>query len=97
MGAGIIAGRLLRRHPITWLGKVINILIWLLLFLLGVEVGGDDRIVEGIATLGAEAVGIATLGAEAVGIAFAGVAGSALLASGLWIGAGKRKKGGDTK
>ena len=87
LGAGIIAGRLLRRHPITWLGKVINILIWALLFLLGVEVGGDDRIVEGIATLGA----------EAVGIAFAGVAGSALLASGLWIWAGKRKKGGDTK
>ncbi len=85
MAGGIIAGRLLRRYKLTWLGKVINVFIWLLLFLLGVEVGGDDRIVEGIATLGVEAVAIAV----------AGVAGSALLASGLWIWAGKGKKGGN--
>ena len=36
---GVIVGYLLRRWRVTWIGKVTMALIWLLLFLLGVEVG----------------------------------------------------------
>ena len=82
MMAGIAAGRLLRHRRMSGLGKITNALIWVLLFLLGVEVGGDDRIVSGIADLGLEAVAISVVG----------VAGSALLASGLWAWS-KRRKG----
>lgn len=74
MAAGIAIGRLLRRHKLTHLGKVTNFLIWVLLFLLGVEVGGDERIIRGIASLGMEAIAVAA----------GGVAGSALLALLLW-------------
>lgn len=84
MIAGIAVGRLLRHRRLRYLGNVTNMLIWVLLFLLGVEVGSDERIVNGIATLGV----------EAVGVAIAGVAGSAALASGLWLWSKKRKEGG---
>lgn len=70
MASGIAIGWLLRRRKLTYLGKVTNFLIWVLLFLLGVEVGGDERIIRGIASLGLEAIAVAA----------GGVAGSALLA-----------------
>lgn len=84
MAGGILAGRLLRNHKLTFLSKLINLLIWILLFLLGVEVGGDERIVKGMATLGAEAIIVAV----------AGVIGSALLAWGLWKWVKSNKKEG---
>lgn len=84
MAAGILFGRLLRNRELKYLSKVINILIWLLLFLLGVEVGGDERIVKGITGLGV----------EALGISIAAVFGSALLAWGLWKWSACRRKGG---
>lgn len=84
MAAGIGAGYLLRRRPLRHLGKVISLLIWILLFLLGVEVGGDERIVKGIASLGL----------EAVVITFAGVCGCGVLALILWKLV-KGKKGGE--
>lgn len=84
MAAGIGAGYLLRRHPLRHLGKVISLLIWILLFLLGVEVGGDERIVRGIASLGL----------EAMLITFAGVCGCGVLALVLWKFV-KGKKGGE--
>ncbi len=74
MASGIAIGWLLRRRKLTHLGKVTNFLIWVLLFLLGVEVGGDERIIRGIASLGLEAIAVAA----------GGVAGSALLALFLW-------------
>lgn len=83
MVAGILTGRLLRHRRLRYLGNMTYILIWVLLFLLGVEVGSDERIVKGIATLGAEAILISV----------AGVAGSTLLASGLWQWSKKRKEG----
>lgn len=82
MMAGIAVGRLLRHRKLTYLPQVTNMFIWVLLFLLGVEVGGDERIVKGMASLGL----------EAAVLALAGVAGSALLASGLWKWAGHRKE-----
>ncbi len=74
MAGGILLGRIFRRRNLSYISKVINLLIWALLFLLGVEVGGNERIVNGIANLGA----------EALGISIAAVAGSILLAWGLW-------------
>lgn len=61
MAAGILAGWLLRRHKVRWTGKVTMVLIWLLLLILGVEVGSDRRIVESLPTLGVEAAVIAVL------------------------------------
>ena len=37
MASGILAGWLLRRRNLRLLGRIISVLIWLLLFLLGVE------------------------------------------------------------
>lgn len=82
MAAGILSGRILRNRNLSFLSKIINILIWTLLFLLGVEVGGDERIVKGIFNLGAEAVGISV----------AAVAGSTILAWSLWKWCGKTQK-----
>ena len=76
-------GWLLRGRFSKAVEKAINVLIWLLLFLLGVEVGGNERIVNGIATLGLEALLLAV----------AGCAGSALLAWALWRWSQRRKGG----
>ena len=82
MACGIGLGWLLRRRRLPLLGKVTNFFIWVLLFLLGVEVGGDERIVNGIASLGLEAAVIAA----------AGVAGSSVIALLLWKWSGKGGK-----
>ena len=52
MLGGMAIGFLLRHQEFSWINKVITSLIWVLLFLLGVEVGGNRQIVEGLATLG---------------------------------------------
>lgn len=74
MLTGMLAGYLLRRKRLTGIHKIITLLIWLLLFMLGNEVGGNEAIVKGLHTLGIEAA-ILTLAA---------VAGSTLCAWGLW-------------
>lgn len=74
MALGIAAGYLLRKSKLRYLGRVTMAIIWLLLFLLGIEAGGDDRIVRWIGTLGLEALAVSA----------AGVAGSSLLALLLW-------------
>lgn len=82
MASGILLGRFLRNRNLSLLSKTINVLIWMLLFLLGVEVGGDERIVKGIANLGAEAIVISA----------AAVAGSTIFAWVLWKWCGKTQK-----
>ena len=62
MLSGMLTGYLLRRLLFGRLGRVINALIWALLFLLGLEVGSNERIVSGLATLGLEALLIAVTG-----------------------------------
>lgn len=74
MLGGMLLGFLLRRRPMPWVQRVITVLIWLLLFLLGIEVGGNRWIVEGLATLGL----------EAVLLSLAGLAGSCCTAWALW-------------
>ncbi len=83
MLGGMGTGWMLRGRFTKDVGKAINVLIWLLLFLLGVEVGCNQRIIDGIATLGLEALLLAV----------AGCAGSALLAWVLWWWS-RRTKGG---
>ena len=82
MFCGIELGRLLRHRKLPWLGVATNVLIWLLLFLLGIEVGNDDRIIRGIASLGL----------EALVIALAGLAGGAVLSLLLWRYTSKNRK-----
>lgn len=81
MLSGMLIGFLFHRQEFSWIGKVITLLIWALLFLLGVEVGGNRQIVEGLATLGG----------EAFVITLACVLGSCVFAWGLWYLLYKRK------
>lgn len=85
MAAGIVAGYFLRRRPLKYLDNIMMVVIWLLLFLLGLQAGGDERIVSWIASLGF----------EALVVSLAGVAGSSLFAMLLWrfVRSG-RKSGG---
>ena len=74
MFCGMGVGWLLRGRLSTAVQRLIMVLIWLLLFLLGVEAGSNPRIVGSITTLGLEALLLAV----------AGIAGSAVLAWALW-------------
>lgn len=62
MASGILFGYLFRKQNRSWITKLITILIWLLLFLLGVDVGSNEMIMSGLHTLGLEAL-IITLAA----------------------------------
>jgi len=55
MLSGVAAGLLFRKHRMPWIQKIITVLIWLLLFSLGLEVGSDKRIIDGFFALGLEA------------------------------------------
>ena len=74
MLCGIGTGYLLRNKKMSIIGRIITVLIWVLLFLLGIEVGSNPRIVNGLQTLGLEAI-VLTLG---------GSIGSAIFALALW-------------
>ena len=67
-------GFLLRKKQYPGIHLLITALIWVLLFLLGIEVGSNRQIVEGLATLGI----------EAFTITFATVVGSCICAWILW-------------
>ena len=85
MFLGIGLGYLIRRQSLSWINKAITILIWLLLFLLGIEVGHNEQIIRSLPTLGL----------EAFAIAFVYVLGSCLAAWGLWkhVNSKKEEKG----
>jgi len=75
MLAGIALGYLLRRHKLRFIHRLTLVLIWLLLFLLGLEVGANETIVRQFGSLGLEALLLAT----------AGTLGSVLAAWALWL------------
>lgn len=54
--AGYIIGYLTRRHPVKKTPAIINALIWLLLLLMGWEVGSTPNLAESLSTLGKEAL-----------------------------------------
>ncbi len=80
---GILTGRLLRRRPLRALGSVITFIIWLLLFMLGTEVGGNEEVMRSLATLGVQALVLCT------GV----LAGSIACAWLLWRSIGGRRTG----
>lgn len=55
MIVGIAVGYLLRRWKIRFIHRLILTLIWLLLFLLGLEVGANETVVRQFDKLGFEA------------------------------------------
>ena len=75
MFAGIVAGYLFRKRKLHFIHRVILLLIWLLLFLLGLEVGTNEQVVRQFGNLGF----------EAFILAFAGTLGSVLFAGILWL------------
>jgi uncharacterized membrane protein YbjE (DUF340 family) len=82
MFLGGILGYLFRKKEVKFISKSIMTLICLLLLLLGVEVGKNPDIINGIATIGV----------EAFVITLAAVAGSSIMALILWRYIKRRKR-----
>lgn len=79
---GIVAGRLLAGRRLRFAPAVVTAIVWVLLFLLGIEVGGDPAVRRGAATLGRTAF-----------VLFAGsTAGSIAAAWALWRRLRRRTK-----
>ena len=83
MLTGMLLGYLLRKRDLKKVHPIITLLIWLLLFILGIEVGSNEEIIRGLHTIGYEAV-VLTLG---------GTLGSVIAAWALWRALYKRKGG----
>lgn len=81
MLAGILTGYSIKKK-IPFIGKAITVLIWVLLYILGTEVGSNKQITEGITSLGLDA---------AIITVFA-VIGSCIAAWALWYTLYKNKK-----
>lgn len=88
MLAGMLTGFLLRKRNLSFIHPAITMLIWALLFLLGIEVGSNEAIIRGLHTIGLEAV-VLTLG---------GTLGSVTAARLLWqaLTDGKKKRPSET-
>ncbi len=71
---GILAGRLTRRYPVRGSSQALTLLIWLLLFVLGIQAGSNDAVLRSLPTLGLEALALAV----------GGTLGSLILARWLW-------------
>lgn len=84
MLTGMLLGFLLRKQKLSGIHKVITVLIWLLLFLLGIDVGGNQKIINGLHTIGL----------EAIVITLAAVLGSVTATWALWYVLYKRNKEG---
>ena len=83
MAAGIASGWLLRRRSFKFINTLLIVLVWALLFFLGVEAGENQAVIDGIKDLGM----------EALLLVLAGTAGSIALAWVLWKLI-RRKEGG---
>ncbi len=62
MLAGIVIGYLLRKRKLVFIHRIILTLIWLLLFLLGLEVGANESVILQFGKLGFDAFVLATAG-----------------------------------
>lgn len=74
MVCGIVLGFCFRKRNLKFISPLITVAIWILLFLLGLSVGGDPKIMDNLGTIGGEALWL-TLGA---------VGGSVLCAWGVY-------------
>ncbi len=75
MLAGIAFGYALRSIKISFIQRIIITLVWVLLFLLGLEVGANETVVRQFGTLGLQAFMLAA----------GGTLGSVVFAWLLWI------------
>ncbi len=57
----VLVGYLLRRWPQAWVSRLLTISIWLMLLIIGIEVGGNDVLVSSLGKLGAESLLITLL------------------------------------
>jgi len=80
---GGVFGFLLRKKEFRNISKIITLLIWILLFILGLEVGGNPQIISGLTNIGIEALIITA----------AAVLGSAIAALLLWKRINNKQKG----
>ena len=87
MFLGVACGFLMRKGPTRWSGKVTTVLIWVLLLLLGIEVGSDKELISSLPELGW----------EAAVIALASLLGSCIFAWGLWRFSRRKKDMEDAK
>jgi len=78
---GIGVGYIFRKRNLSFISKVITVLIWILLFVLGLEVGSNPQIVSNLGKLGLDAL-VITVGA---------LLGSIILAALLWKFVNKSK------
>ncbi|NLI72039.1 MAG: lysine exporter LysO family protein [Bacteroidales bacterium] len=78
---GIGVGYLFRKRNLSFISKLITVLIWILLFVLGLEVGSNPQIVSNLGKLGLDAL-VITVGA---------LLGSIILAALLWRFVNKKK------
>jgi len=83
MVLGGVFGFLLRKKEFRNISKIITLLIWILLFILGLEVGGNPQIISGLTNIGIEALIITV----------AAVLGSAIAALVLWKRINNKQKG----
>lgn len=84
MFSGIAVGFLLRKRRLRVVPHAVTVLIWLLLFFLGIEVGENPQVISGIQDLGI----------EALWLAMTGIAGTVLFSWALWRWVNGKKKGG---
>ncbi len=82
--SGMAVGFLMRKRQLRIVPNLVTVLIWLLLFFLGVEVGENPQVIGGITTLGL----------EALWLSLAGLAGTILFSWALWQWVKGKKKGG---
>lgn len=74
MLSGMAVGFLLRKRRLRVVPHAVTVLIWLLLFFLGVEVGENPQVINGISSLGL----------EALWLSLTGIVGTVLFSWALW-------------
>ena len=81
--SGMAVGFLLRKRQLRIVPHFVTVLIWLLLFFLGIEVGENPQVIGGITTLGLEALWLSIIG----------LAGTILFSWALWRWVNSKKGG----
>lgn len=82
--SGMAVGFLLRKRRLRIMPHAVTVLIWLLLFFLGVEVGENPQVIQGLSHLGM----------EALWLSLAGLAGTIAFSWALWRWVSRKKGGG---
>ncbi|MCM1109313.1 MAG: lysine exporter LysO family protein [Clostridium sp.] len=62
-------GYLLRRHPQAWVSLMLLVFVWLLLFIIGIEVGSNRQLIQSMGNLGFEAAVVTFVTTLCCGIA----------------------------